>query len=203
MPALRTLRRRARAERPKQWDDIIKIGRTHLADATPIRLGQEFGGFAAADRAVDRPREQARAKPARTAALGGTAVGTGINTPSRVRARVSPSCCARDRRRRSSRRNNHFEAQRPARRPRRVPRRAARPSPSPCSRSPTTSAGSAPARAAASTKSILPDAAARLLDHAGQGQPGHVRVHDAGRGPRDRQRRDASRSAARPRAISS
>ena len=34
------------ADKAKQWDDIIKIGRTHLADATPVRLGQEFGGYA-------------------------------------------------------------------------------------------------------------------------------------------------------------
>ena len=67
------------ADKAKQWDKIIKIGRTHLADATPLRLGQEFGGFA-------RQLELSvgRAKQALQAVLelpvGGTAVGTGINT---------------------------------------------------------------------------------------------------------------------------
>src|SRR6516164_3026950 len=62
-----------------KWDDIIKIGRTHLADATPIRLGQEFSGYA-------RQLELSlgRAQRALSAILelpaGGTAVGTGINT---------------------------------------------------------------------------------------------------------------------------
>jgi len=61
------------------WDSIIKIGRTHLMDATPLRLGQEFGGFA---RQVELSIE--RAKAAQRAVLelpvGGTAVGSGINT---------------------------------------------------------------------------------------------------------------------------
>ncbi|MEM9645527.1 MAG: class II fumarate hydratase, partial [Planctomycetota bacterium] len=66
-------------KKAKQWDNIIKIGRTHLMDATPLRLGQEFGGFA-------RQLELsiARAEQARDAVLelpvGGTAVGSGINT---------------------------------------------------------------------------------------------------------------------------
>ncbi len=67
------------AKKAKEWDDIIKIGRTHLADATPIRLGQEFSGFG---RQLELSVE--RAKKALAAILelpaGGTAVGTGINT---------------------------------------------------------------------------------------------------------------------------
>jgi fumarate hydratase class II len=66
-------------DRARQWDQIIKIGRTHLADATPLRLGQEIGGFA---RQVEL--SVVRAERAVTALLelpvGGTAVGTGINT---------------------------------------------------------------------------------------------------------------------------
>ncbi|HEX4072049.1 MAG TPA: class II fumarate hydratase, partial [Planctomycetaceae bacterium] len=62
-----------------EWDKIIKIGRTHLADATPLRLGQEIGGFA---RQLTLSIE--RAERAVSAVLelpaGGTAVGTGINT---------------------------------------------------------------------------------------------------------------------------
>src|SRR5262245_38827252 len=45
LPALRGFRDVV-ADKARQWDDVIKIGRTHLADATPVRLGQEFGGYA-------------------------------------------------------------------------------------------------------------------------------------------------------------
>lgn len=66
-------------DKAEQWDKIIKIGRTHLADATPLRLGQEFGGFA---RQLELSVQ--RAERAMQAVLelpvGGTAVGSGINT---------------------------------------------------------------------------------------------------------------------------
>ncbi len=78
IPALQSLRMTL-SQHAAAWDDIIKIGRTHLADATPIRLGQEFGGFA---RQVEL--SIARADRAVTSILelpvGGTAVGSGINT---------------------------------------------------------------------------------------------------------------------------
>jgi fumarate hydratase, class II len=67
------------ARKAEAFDPIIKIGRTHLQDATPIRLGQEFSGYAAMT-----AQAGARLKAAREhlgeLALGGTAVGTGINT---------------------------------------------------------------------------------------------------------------------------
>jgi len=63
----------------KEWDKIIKIGRTHLADATPIRLGQEIGGFARQLELSISRAEQA-IKPILELPIGGTAVGTGINT---------------------------------------------------------------------------------------------------------------------------
>jgi fumarate hydratase, class II len=73
----------------KQWDRIVKIGRTHLMDATPIRLGQEFGGFAAqADYCVMRA-ERAMIRLAENLPIGGTAVGTGINTHPEFGRRVS------------------------------------------------------------------------------------------------------------------
>ncbi len=63
----------------KQFDDVVKIGRTHLQDATPIRLGQEISGYAAQARlAVTRTQKAIRAL--RELPLGGTAVGTGINS---------------------------------------------------------------------------------------------------------------------------
>jgi len=78
VPALE-LARSILAAKASQWADVLKIGRTHLADATPLALGQEIGGLARqmelsiqrARRAIDAVREL----PA-----GGTAVGTGINT---------------------------------------------------------------------------------------------------------------------------
>ena len=75
------------------WDKILKIGRTHLMDATPLRLGQEFGGFA---RQVERSSRLAAA--ARDAVLelpvGGTAVGTGINTHPEFGRRVAEELAA-------------------------------------------------------------------------------------------------------------
>ena len=63
-----------------EFDDILKSGRTHLMDATPVRLGQEFGGFAAQVRSATRRLVGASDDLAQLA-LGGTAVGTGINCP--------------------------------------------------------------------------------------------------------------------------
>ena len=63
----------------KGWDDIIKIGRTHLMDATPIRMGQVFSGYAQQARYAVR-RAKTAAKALEELAIGGTAVGTGINT---------------------------------------------------------------------------------------------------------------------------
>ena len=87
---LPTLRRMHDALEAKatQWDKIIKIGRTHLMDATPLRLGQEFGGFAR-----QLQLSIVRADAARNAVLelpvGGTAVGSGINTHPEFGSRVA------------------------------------------------------------------------------------------------------------------
>ncbi|MCC6417745.1 MAG: class II fumarate hydratase [Gemmataceae bacterium] len=78
----------ALADKARQWDDIIKIGRTHLADATPIRLGQEFSGYARQlELSVERARRGLQAVLELPA--GGTAVGTGINTHPRFGATVA------------------------------------------------------------------------------------------------------------------
>jgi fumarate hydratase class II len=78
LPALQRLQK-VLADKARQWDGIIKIGRTHLADATPIRLGQEFSGYA---RQLERCQGQAENALQAVSELpaGGTAVGTGINT---------------------------------------------------------------------------------------------------------------------------
>jgi len=66
-------------KKASEWDKIIKIGRTHLADATPLRLGQEFGGFARQlQLSVERAERAMRA--VLELPVGGTAVGSGINT---------------------------------------------------------------------------------------------------------------------------
>jgi fumarate hydratase class II len=62
------------------WKDAVKSGRTHLMDATPVTLGQEFGGYAAQIR-LGIERVQSSLHRVAEVPLGGTAVGTGINTP--------------------------------------------------------------------------------------------------------------------------
>ncbi|MCY2973422.1 MAG: class II fumarate hydratase [Planctomycetota bacterium] len=72
----------------KQWDKVIKIGRTHLMDATPLRLGQEFGGFARQlELSIDRAK--LAINPVLELPVGGTAVGSGINTHPDFGNRVS------------------------------------------------------------------------------------------------------------------
>ena len=65
----------------RKWDEIVKIGRTHLQDATPLTLGQEFSGYAAQIAANIGRIEELMPRVHRLA-QGGTAVGTGLNAPS-------------------------------------------------------------------------------------------------------------------------
>lgn len=68
----------ALAEKAREWEDIIKIGRTHMQDATPLTLGQEFSGYAGMiEDGIKRIKEALNG--VYRLALGGTAVGTGIN----------------------------------------------------------------------------------------------------------------------------
>jgi fumarate hydratase, class II len=86
VPALEQLRDSLRAK-AREFDHIVKSGRTHLMDATPVRLGQEFGGYAAqVDLGIRRLREAER--DMLELPLGGTAVGTGINTPPEFAAKA-------------------------------------------------------------------------------------------------------------------
>jgi fumarate hydratase class II len=68
----------ALAEKGRQFDDVVKSGRTHLQDAVPVRLGQEFEAYAVAVR-YDRERIAAAGDRLRRIGIGGTATGTGIN----------------------------------------------------------------------------------------------------------------------------
>jgi fumarate hydratase class II len=77
LPALERLRNTL-AKKAGDFDDIIKIGRTHLQDATPIRLGQEFSGYAVQVENSSMRAQQA-IKTLNRLPLGGTAVGTGLN----------------------------------------------------------------------------------------------------------------------------
>jgi len=77
VPSLAKLHRALEAKAEEFWD-VIKIGRTHLMDATPVRLGQEFSGYAQ-QVAYGKARAEKAIDVLRELALGGTAVGTGIN----------------------------------------------------------------------------------------------------------------------------
>lgn len=79
IPAL-THFKEALEKKASEFDDVLKSGRTHLMDATPVRLGQEFGGYAAQiDGSIRRLR--IASEELAELALGGTATGTGINRP--------------------------------------------------------------------------------------------------------------------------
>jgi fumarate hydratase class II len=87
IPALKEFHAQLSAK-AKAWDKVIKIGRTHLMDATPLRLGQEFGGFA---RQIELSLGRAIQALAAVCELpvGGTAVGSGINTHPEFGSRVA------------------------------------------------------------------------------------------------------------------
>jgi fumarate hydratase class II len=108
LPALETLRD-ALAQREEDFDDVVKTGRTHLQDATPVTLGQEFSGYRAqVEKGIERV--DAVRSHLRELAIGGTAVGTGLNThpefPERAAEYISDQTGIEFREA-----DNHFEAQ--------------------------------------------------------------------------------------------
>lgn len=86
IPALEYLHQ-ALATKAKAWKTVVKSGRTHLMDAVPVTLGQEFGGYA---RQIEAGVERVKATLPRLGELpiGGTAVGTGLNAPDGFGAKV-------------------------------------------------------------------------------------------------------------------
>lgn len=109
LPGLKTLARTLHAK-ARQFESIVKIGRTHLQDATPITLGQEFSGYAAQiDLAVARAQAAMEAL-ATNLPIGGTAVGTGINTHPRF-GRMVASALSKSTGVKFKEAANHFEAQ--------------------------------------------------------------------------------------------
>ncbi|MEX1000058.1 MAG: class II fumarate hydratase [Thermodesulfobacteriota bacterium] len=108
IPGLKNLHK-SLASKARQFDKIVKIGRTHLQDATPVRLGQEFSGYASMIEHGIKRVQYAKEELSELA-IGGTAVGTGINTDPRfaklVTKRLSKMTKAKLREA-----DNHFEAQ--------------------------------------------------------------------------------------------
>jgi fumarate hydratase, class II len=86
-PALARLHKEL-SSKAKAWDKIVKIGRTHLMDATPIRVGQVFSGYAAQAEYATIRAGRALARMQENMPIGGTAVGTGINTHPKFAAKV-------------------------------------------------------------------------------------------------------------------
>ncbi|WP_280837256.1 class II fumarate hydratase [Micromonospora sp. A200] len=108
LPALKHLAG-ALEEKAAEFETVVKAGRTHLMDATPVTLGQEFGGYAAQVRYGVERLEGALPRLAELP-LGGTAVGTGINTPLGFAAKVIEKLRASTGLPLTEARN-HFEAQ--------------------------------------------------------------------------------------------
>ena len=92
LPSLRRLCESLRVK-SREFDDNVKLGRTHLQDATPVRLGQEFGGYARQIELGIRRIEATRPSLAELA-QGGTAVGTGLNTHPEFAAAVAATVSA-------------------------------------------------------------------------------------------------------------
>ena len=108
IPALRHLEN-SLDRKATEFADVVKSGRTHLMDATPVTLGQEFGGYAAQVR-YGVERLEASLPRIGELPLGGTAVGTGINTPAGFGGRVT-ALIAADLDLPLSEARDHFEAQ--------------------------------------------------------------------------------------------
>lgn len=109
IPALKGLRKSLKTK-TKKWDKIVTIGRTHLMDATPIRMGQIFSGYESAISYGVRRAERAMIRLAENMPIGGTAVGTGINTHSRFASIVCREL-SKEVRVSFKEADNHFEAQ--------------------------------------------------------------------------------------------
>jgi fumarate hydratase, class II len=108
LPALHHLHAALQAK-AREFDDIVKTGRTHLMDATPVRLGQEFGGYASQVEHGIR-RIQSALPHLAELALGGTAVGTGVNTHPEFGRRIA-AALAQETGHPFREAENHFEAQ--------------------------------------------------------------------------------------------
>ena len=109
IPALKVLQE-SLEKKAKEWHEVVKSGRTHLMDATPVTLGQEFSGYA---RQIELGVQRVEATLERLGelAIGGTAVGTGINTPAEFGGKVTEELIKLTGIEQLSEAKNHFEAQ--------------------------------------------------------------------------------------------
>ncbi|OEY23598.1 aspartate ammonia-lyase [Corynebacterium sp. BCW_4722] len=97
-------------KKANEWHEVVKSGRTHLMDATPVTLGQEFSGYA---RQIELGIERVKntLEHLGELAIGGTAVGTGINTPAEFGGKVTEELVKLTGVEQLSEAKNHFEAQ--------------------------------------------------------------------------------------------
>ena len=109
IPGLKVLHE-SLSKKSKEFADVVKAGRTHLMDATPVTLGQEFGGYA---RQVELAIERVEATLPRLGelAIGGTATGTGLNTSADFGAKVTEELKNLTGVQELKEAKNHFEAQ--------------------------------------------------------------------------------------------
>ncbi|QGU06885.1 Fumarate hydratase class II [Corynebacterium occultum] len=109
IPALKQLHT-SLDNKSKEWKSVVKSGRTHLMDAVPVTLGQEFSGYA---RQIELGIHRVEATLSRVGELpiGGTAVGTGLNTPADFGAKVTEELKKLTGLEQLSEAGNHFEAQ--------------------------------------------------------------------------------------------
>ncbi|MBC2681961.1 class II fumarate hydratase [Corynebacterium anserum] len=109
IPGLKVLQE-SLAKKASEWEHVVKSGRTHLMDAVPVTLGQEFGGYA---RQIEAGIERIEATLPRLGELpiGGTAVGTGLNTPADFGANVTAELIKLTGVDALKEAKNHFEAQ--------------------------------------------------------------------------------------------
>ncbi|SDL62548.1 fumarase, class II [Corynebacterium mycetoides] len=109
IPGLQVLHASLEAK-AREWHTVVKSGRTHLMDATPVTLGQEFSGYARQIELGIR-RIESTLEHLGELAIGGTAVGTGINTPADFGAKVTAELKSLTGVNELSEAKNHFEAQ--------------------------------------------------------------------------------------------
>ena len=109
IPALKVLQE-SLEKKANEWHEVVKSGRTHLMDATPVTLGQEFSGYA---RQIELgiARVEGTLERLGELAIGGTAVGTGINTPAEFGGKVTEELKNLTGIEQLSEAKNHFEAQ--------------------------------------------------------------------------------------------
>ena len=109
IPALKMLHKSLK-RKSKKWDKIVTVGRTHLMDATPIRMGQIFSGYAASIEYAIKRAERAMTHLSGNMPIGGTAVGTGMNTHPKFATYVCREL-SKATKIKFIEANNHFEAQ--------------------------------------------------------------------------------------------